>query len=92
MLKSTAKNPPNKQGDLLTTRDLIFVYYDLKTNWSMFCINGTVRGFKSIPEFQTELQGIAEEVAEKDRSGKGLRAVFFINDLDIVRAILPDGL
>lgn len=91
MLLSTAKNPPNKSGELLTTRDLICVFFSLKTNWSMFYINGDIIAVKSLEEFKTELQGIADDIAEKDRAGKGLRAVVFINDLDVLRSILPDG-
>lgn len=91
MLLSTAKNPPSKSGDVLYMQDLICIYFDLKTNWSMFYINGTVRGFKSLEEFKTEIGGITEEIREKNRSGKKLKAVVFINDLDVVKMILPDG-
>lgn len=91
MLLSTKKNPPNRCGALLTTRDIICIYYDLKTNWSMFYVNGNIRGFKTIGDFQAEIQGIADEVTEKDKAGRGLRCIAFINDLDVVSAILPDG-
>lgn len=91
MLLSTKKNPPNRCGNLLTTRDMICIYYDLKTNWSMFYINGNISGFKSIGDFRSEMQGIADEVAEKDKAGRGLRCIAFINDLDVISAILPDG-
>ena len=72
-------------------QDLICIYFDMKTNWSMFYINGSVRGFKSLDEFRSEIDGIAVEIGEKNRSGKNLKAVVFINDLDVVKMILPDG-
>lgn len=91
MLLSVKKNQPNRCGGLLTTRDMICIYYDLKTNWSMLYINGNIRGFKTIGDFRAELQGIADEVEEKDKAGRGLRCIAFINDLDVISAILPDG-
>lgn len=91
MLLSVAKNKPHKVGDKYFLRDIITVYFDLRINWWQACVNGTVKAGKDVESFENFVESLKEEIKQRSRKDKQRKAIIFINDLDVVRFVLPDG-
>lgn len=91
MLLNVYQDKPYKIDGMELCKDTICIYFDLHTNRSMFYVNGTVRGYKSISAFRDALDDLAREMWRKNRKKANRKLLVFINDLDVMRMILPDG-
>lgn len=91
MLLPVSKNPPHKCGKVYLLRDIITLYFDLRLNWWQSCINGTLKAGKDADSMRKYLAEIEDEMMKKNRSGQIRKAIIFVNDLDVVRCVLPDG-
>ena len=91
MLLSVSKHPPHKVGSVYMLRDIITLYFDLRLNWWQSSCNDAISKGKDIDSMKDYLAAIHKEMQQKNRSGQLRKAVVFVNDLDVVRCVLPDG-
>lgn len=91
MLLPISQNPLHKVGEIYLHRDIITLYFDLRLNWYQSCINGKIYAGKSVQSLNDYLEKIVDEMNKKNRNGQSRKCVIFVNDLDVVRHVLPDG-
>ena len=91
MLLPISKNRPHVRGDVQVCRDFVCLYFDVRSDRFECCVNGQLTSGETVDDFRAFIDGLVEEKEKANRKKTTRKIIAFVNDLDIVSVILPEG-